>query len=354
MRVTQVGVCGWAFVWALVAVGCTGAVDDSGAPVAANVEELRALDRHCERIFSAEHSVDVGGGVRLHVLERWSGRSLTRFPHRAMLMIPATLTTNALYDAQIEGDGSYNTLDRMAREGWFAYSVSYEGYGESTLPADGSTVTYERSLVQMAEVVEWIRHRRHVARVDLLGTSVGSDLAIGLGGVESPTDPAHVGRIVLTATVYRSFSDFVRENAFTPEFEAFLRSLPGGYVETIAPFYDLVITEVEEPARSWAYATFPDVYATGPTLEAFDLPVVDAAHGRAPALLFWGNADPVTPRSDIDDLLDEYGGPIRLVEMDGGGHSSFLEPERETFYRETLGFLRAGEHRFDICDFRRP
>jgi len=37
------------------------------------------------------------------------------------------------------------------------------------------------------------------------------------------------------------------------------------------------------------------------------------------------------------------------VEMDGGGHSSFLEPDRERFYTETLSFLREGERRIDVC-----
>lgn len=344
---------GGILVWlaaALVGPGCVA----EDAEVGASAEELHALDAFCDRVESREHFVDVGDGVRLHVIERYSGQSLVRFPRRAMLMLPATLTTNELYDAQIEGDSSYSVMDRLAEAGFFAFSVSYEGYGQSTHPADGSTVTYERMLDQTAELIEWIRRRRGVPRVDLLGTSVGSDLAMAFAGLESPIPLHHVNRVVLTATVYRNFSDFVKENAFTPEFEAFLRSIPDGYVQTIAPFYDLVISEVQEPARSWAYATFPGVYATGPTLEAFDLPVLDASLARAPALVFWGTNDPVTPRSDVDDLLDEYGGPIRLVEIPGGGHGPYLEPGRETFFEETLAFLDEGERRsIDLCELRR-
>lgn len=292
-----------------------------------------------ESLVSREHVVDVGAGVQLHVIERCSAACGSRGPRRAILMIPATLTTNVLYDAQIGGDPSFNVLDRTAREGYAAFSVSYEGYGKSSRPADGGQVTYQRSLEQMGKIVEWIRAITDTAQVDVLGTSVGSDLAIGLGAVDSPIDPDHVGRIVLTATVYRAFSERVSREAFTPAFEAHLRGLPGGIVQTEAAFYDLVLSEVAEPARAWAAATFPDRYATGPTLAAFALPVVQAPLARAPALLFWGTRDPVTALTDVDDLVAEYGGPIRLVKLDGGGHSPFLEPQRDLFWSETLRFL---------------
>lgn len=288
-------------------------------------------------VTSSEHFVPVGDGARLHVIERRP--SVARGPARALLMIPATLTTNALYDARVDGDPSYNVLDRAARAGFCAFSVSYEGYGTSTPAADGADVTFERSLEQMGRVVEWVRSRLDVASVDVLGTSVGSSLAMALGGVGSPVDPRHIGHVVLTATVYRRFSELVTTQAFTPEFEAHLRGLPHGVVETEAPFYALVTSEVEEPVRRWVEQTLPDRYATGPTLAAFDLPTFDATGGRAPALLVWGSRDPVTTRADMDQLVQEYGGAMRLLVIPDGGHSPFLEPRRDLFWSEVLAFL---------------
>lgn len=322
--------------------------DDIGA----SAEELGGASEFCDAIHSREHFVDVGDGVQLHVLERFSGRALLRHPRRAVLMIPATLTNNDLYDAQVAGDPSYNALDTFAAEGWFAYSVSYEGYGQSTHPDDGATVTIERSLPQMNEVLEWIRRRRFVRDVDILGTSVGSDLAIALGGLQNGRDRHHVGHIVLTATVYLAFSELVQTVAFTPEFEAFLLSIPDGYVETFPPFYDLVISEVDPDARAWAYATLPGIYATGPTLEAFDLPATDATSGRAPALTFWGTNDPVTTRDDVYALQADYGGDMRVVEIAGGGHGPYIEPGRHVFWEETFGFLTEDEHHaINVCDY---
>ncbi|MBZ0121900.1 MAG: alpha/beta hydrolase [Sandaracinaceae bacterium] len=306
----------------------------------------------CDTVFSREHLIDVGDGVQLHVLERFTGRSLLRHPRRAMLMIPATLTNNDLYDARVNDDPSYNALETMAREGFFAYSVNYEGYGLSTHPEDGKSVTFERSLEQMARVIRWIRHRRFVSKVDVLGTSVGSDLAIALGGLQNPDNHRHVGHIVLTAVVYRAFTPFVQETVFTPEFEAFLRSIPGGYLQTSPEFYAPVMTAMDPDAQAWLQATAPDVYALGPTLEAFDLPATDGSLGRAPALLFYGTADPVTARDDVYGLQAEYGGTLEIVELEGGAHSSFLEPVRHQFWDETLSFLTADEQfSINACDY---
>lgn len=74
-------------------------------------------------LICAEHFVDVGDGVTLHVVERRLRED--RGPARAILMIPPTLATSALYDVRIEGDASTSALDRAARAGFVAFAVSY-------------------------------------------------------------------------------------------------------------------------------------------------------------------------------------------------------------------------------------
>ena len=91
-----------------------------------------------------------------------------------------TLVTNDQYNSDVTEDGSYNALYRCAQEGFFAVSATYEGYGLSSHPEDGSSVTADRLLLEMGELVEWIRWRRWVRRVDLLGSSLGSTLAVAL------------------------------------------------------------------------------------------------------------------------------------------------------------------------------
>lgn len=332
------------FMW-----GCSGAdaepdsAYESPAPIESVSEPLSLSSDVCNKVFSFEHTVDVGDGVQLRVIEKFSGASVLRLPRRAILMLPATLVTSNLYDAQVEGDSSFNALERAARAGYFAFSVDYEGYGESTMPEDGRTVTFERLLGQMGTLVEWIRGNRGVGKVDLLGTSIGSGLAVALGSTQSPINRRHVGRLILTANVYKDFSDFVKENVFTPELEAMLRSTP--YVQTAPEFYPLVLTQAEPAAFNWALANFPGVYATGPTLEAFDLPFFEASHGRAPALQFWGTLDPLTPESDVETFQNEYGGDAELHVLEGGAHAVFYEPRRDEFWSESFEFLSADERR---------
>lgn len=284
-----------------------------------------------------EHSVEVGEDVTLHVVEL---RPRDERPEpRALVMIPATLVTNVLFDAETEGEPGLSALERAADAGFHAYALSYQGYGKSSPSADGAAVTFDRCVAHVGRVVEWARKRTGVERVDLLGVSVGSDVAIALGGAASPIDQTHVGKLVLTAMVYRRFSQFVLDNAFTPALQAHLSSLPNGQMETAPEFYDLVLTKVAPPVRQWAARYLPGTYATGPTLAAFDLPMVNAGDGRAPALVFWGDRDPVTTKDDTDDLVREYGASIELEVISGGGHSPFLEPCRDEFWRRTFAFL---------------
>lgn len=297
---------------------------------------------HCSLVFSSEHQVNVGNGAKLHVIAKHSIRSLTVFPRRAILMLPPTLATNEIYDANVPGDPSFNALDRAAREGYFAYALSYEGYGKSSQPADGSTVTAERMLEQTGKVIEWIRLNALADEVDIFGMSVGSSLAVALGGTQSTTKQKYVGRIVLASHVYKSVTPFFEEVFFSPEFRAFLESAPNGYIETDPSAYGLLMDRAVPAAGAWAAATLPGRYATGPTLEGFDLPVFDAAHGRAPALQFWGDADLVTPLSDVAEFQADYGGDVDIRVISDGGHSLPLEEGRHELYDEMFEFLDEG------------
>ncbi len=327
------------FLWA-----CGGAeqVGIDAEPIfGQTVQHLDLENCPLDHVFDLEHFIEVEPGVTLHVIEKFSLRSILRFPRRAILMLPATFVTNEFYDAEIPGDDSYNAMLRLAKAGFFAFSVSWEGYGQSSYPADGRSVTFERTLSHMGKVIRWIRTSRWAPKVDLMGASFGSSLAITLGGVESSVPRSHIGRIVLTSVVYKQFSQFVLDNFFTPEMQALLRSLP--YIETVAEMYLLVMTEAEPEAFYWAATTFPGVYATGPTLEGLDLPVSSAEAGRAPALQAWGTHDPVNTAEDVALLQQEYGGPIELLEIEGGGHSPLFEPGREFFWAGVFDFLRVDD-----------
>ena len=92
-------------------------------------------------------------------------------------------------------------------------------------------------------------------------------------------------------------------------------------------------------AIEWIFATLPGVYATGPTLEAFDLPMYPAELGRAPALQIYGSADIIHTMEDVEQFQNEYGGPVELMVVEGGGHSPIFEPAREAVWERIMTFL---------------
>lgn len=334
---------GWSFLAAMACslLGC--ATEDVAEPnLQETGDELNFVLPHCNILYESEQRVNVGQGVKLNVVSKHSIRSLSAWPRRAILMLPPTLATNNIYNANIPGDPSYNALERAAKAGYYAYSLDYEGYGKSTKPAHGGTVTAERMLAQAGKVVEWIRTNSLADKVDVVGMSIGSNIAAALGGTASPTKRSYIGKVVLASNVYKSVTPFFEQMFFTPEFRAFLESAPNGYITTDAAAYGPLFAQASPPAFTWATVNLPGTYATGPTLEGFDLPVFDATRARAEALQVWGDADPVTPLADVADFQADYGGPISLHVIPDGGHSLLLEDGRNDLWSHAFQFLDQG------------
>lgn len=300
----------------------------------------------CSLTITRTHQVQTSDGATLELIEKFTPSALFRYPRRSILMLPGTLVTADLWNMDVGGSDTYNALDRAAQEGYFAFAVTYQGYPGSSLAADGKDVTADVLLDQSGEVIEWIRQRRHVPEVDLLGASLGSSLAIALGGDLSPIDPAHVGGIVLTALVYKSVRPEFAETFFSPEILELFLTAPNGYIQTAPELYGAILALAEPDAAAEAAATWPGSYAVGPTLEGFVLPVFDGQYGRARALQVWGTADPITPLEDAQTFQSEYAGPVQLAQIPGGGHAMHLEATRDAQWNASFEFLDEERHDF--------
>jgi hypothetical protein len=321
------------FVLLGIATGCGSVTDESVG------SQAEACDSTVEDIITNDHFVTVSNGATLHVVEKYAAGALHGGRRHALLMLPATLVTSAMFNAAVPGHPEFNALERGARAGFISYTLDYEGYGTSSHPADGKTVTFERMVEETGDLVRWIRHRHHVSKVDMIGASLGSLVAVALGGRDSPIPRGWVGGVVVTASIYKTPSPLLAAVMFNPATKAAFLSLPGGYFPTDQSTYVPVLYAAEEPAFNWCLGAFPGSYAIGPTLEGFDLPVIDASRGRASMLQFWGDADLMTPLSDAQQFQAEYGGPHTLVTLPGGAHTPHLEPVRDQFWATTFAFL---------------
>jgi pimeloyl-ACP methyl ester carboxylesterase len=300
-----------------------------------------------DAIVTQEHFVQVSNGATLHVVEKYAGSALDRDPPKAVLMLPATLVTNLLWNASISGYPEYDGLERAARAGYFAYTLDYEGYGASSKPADGKAVDMARLTRDAGEVVQWIRERRRADQIDVIGSSLGSSIAAALGSTASPILWQWIGHVVATANVYKTVTPLMSQQFFTPANEARLEAAPGGYIPTAPTMYGLVLVAADPVAQGYCLQRCPGVYAVGPTLAGFHLPDFDAGTGRAPLLQFWGDHDLVTPFSDVEQFQAEYGGPRSVVVLEGGAHVPQWEPVRDRFWADTFAFLDDEDHAGD-------
>lgn len=338
-----------ALIASSTAVGCAYAPADEAPSETATEAASQAVRSHrphkppCQgddnEILRAEHSVTVENGATLQVFEHYTEGALEKHDRRAVLFLPATIVTNIIWNADVPDAPEYNALDRTAEEDFFAYTLDYEGYGLSSGPANGADVTAERMLSELGDLVEWIRREHGVKKVDLVGSSLGSALAVALGGTRSPTKRKNVGHIVLTAHVYKTVTPFAAQVLLSPENKVLLEGAPNGYVDTFSQMYGIILAASDPAPAAYCFTNCPGHYATGPTLSGFDLPVFDAKYGRAPMLQFWGDQDLITPPEDVEQFQDEYGGPAELEVLEGGGHVPHWESVREQFWDKTFAFL---------------
>jgi alpha-beta hydrolase superfamily lysophospholipase len=321
------------FVLLGIATGCGGLADEQVG------SQAQACGSASDDIITQDHFVTVSNGATLHVVEKYSPSALRHGRRRAILMLPATLVTTALWNADVPGRPEFNALEQTARAGFISYTLDYEGYGQSSHPADGKTVDFDRLVDDAGDLVQWIRRERHVPKVDLMGSSIGSTVAVALGSTQSPIPRHWIGGIVLTANIYKIVSPMLAEAMLNPQMRAFLENAPGGYVPTGPENYVPVVYATDPAVFGWALGKFPGTYAVGPTLEGFDLPIFDAHPGRAPMLQFWGDGDLMAPFEDAQLFQSEYGGPHALVTLHGGGHAPYFESVRDQFWANTFAFL---------------
>lgn len=282
-------------------------------------------DSELDEVFMLDHLVAVGPGRRIHVTEAFTVRGWLSWPHRGALLLPGALSTAEFMNLDVDG---YRFQEQLAHEGYFAFSVDYEGAGSSTYPASGYDVDHASQVETMRRVLRSIRILRLVPRVDIVGESNGGAVA-----AELCAERWAARTCVLSSMLYTESTPFFDAVFLDPGFVWFLSNLPDGYIDATPDFYFNIVAGMPPAVAAETLATQPGRYAVGPLLAPVGgLPWFDPTRAAVPGLIIQGTQDNIALQSDADALAAAYGsdplggGVATVVRIEGGGHIPRVEP----------------------------
>ncbi|MCG8456860.1 MAG: alpha/beta hydrolase [Holophagales bacterium] len=295
-------------------------------------DDEKAQSSSDEDVLTVEHRVPIGEGRELFVTETFTPASLYRFPRRAMLFLSGSAFRGNHWSIPVEG---YDGTAMAARRGFFAYTVDYLGVGESFRPQDGTEVTFEANLEAMETLIRYIRWRRFVPKVDLVGAGYGGSLAAVLA-----EDRLRVRSTVMSAMLYDvSIGGPLQD----PDFVAMLESAPDGYVFLPGEASLIFADDTPQEVLDYVVATQGGTYPAENFLVATrGLPFYDPGAARVPGLILFGRRDALVGADGMDGLALDYGGSgALLVVNESAGHAPrFESPEIASWYwRNTWAFV---------------
>ena len=297
-------------------------------------------------------------GITLYVRNRHLAGAERFAPERVVLYVHgATFPSETMFDIDLPG-GSW--MENAARRGFDAYSVDIRGYGRSTRPAAMSQPPADNppfagaddAVRDIAAVVAFISKRRAVARISLVGWSMGTTFM----GKYAAEHPANVGKLVLYAPVWHE------PGLRAPPYSGAYRT---GTREQIRPFNTAGIPKdrvAEISPADWYDKWWQGNLATDPEGASRNPPVIrspngvmrdlneswakgkptyDAAAVRAPTLLIMGEWDVITPPEQGLALFKRLTGARerRVIVLSEGSHSMGVEKNRMHLIREVQNFL---------------
>lgn len=291
-----------------------------------------------DRVHRLEHRVPVGDGNVVAVTESVSARALARAPRRAVVHLSGPVTIRSSWNIPVEG---YDAGAQDTARGLHSFTIDYLGFGDSTRPVDGSSITPLDQVEPLRIALTHLQRLRDITvGLDLVVESVGGGIATQLAA-----DDALVRSVVLTTILYTGMSELAQAILLSDDFRAFLDGFDDGYLVTDGPYYGQ-FTEPSPPAvAEWLASTQPNRYPTGFFLRMYDgFPYFDPSVARARGLVLPGPGDFVPVANDAEALARDYGkdgAELRL--LDGGGHNPRFETGDvvDRYWREVYDFIEA-------------
>jgi pimeloyl-ACP methyl ester carboxylesterase len=281
-----------------------------------------------------------GSPLTLHAFEKHDSGSdpneLARSGRIILLLHGATTSGRVNYDVQVAGnnaDGSFSLMDRLADNGWDAWTVDYQNYGRSDHHDCGLCVNTAAAARDIESVVDFILELRGVSRLDVMGWSWGGQT----GGVFAQKSPQKVNRLILYAPIMDLQGPPPPTDQFRHNDRATLSGFfyqPGIIPEVVDAYVEAAL-EVDEFSPNGVLVD----WRTDPRK-------TDPKKLTMPTMMIWGSEDDRAPltQNGLDFFRALPAKDKKLVVVSKAGHGLFLEQRKEVWYREVFAFLEDGLH----------
>jgi pimeloyl-ACP methyl ester carboxylesterase len=320
---------------------------------------LVSAPAHAQRVVAETFMIPAADpGIELHVRNKHV-EGQNSFPaERIVLFVHgATYPSETAFDIDLPG-GSW--ADLAARKGYDVYMVDVRGYGRSTRPAamdappaaNPAFATTAEAVQDVGSAVDFIRKRRGVGKLDLVGWSWGTAIMAGY----STNNADRVNKLVLYAPLWhlRAPPPFSGSGAYRLATrdgvrERGIRGIPKERVEEISP-------------TSWFDTWWQANLATDPIGAKQSPPAVRAPNGvlkdivdywgvgkatwepekiRVPTLLILAEWDQDTPLYMAQEVFAKLvNAPYkRHVVIGEGTHTVALEKSRMHLINQIQSFL---------------
>lgn len=324
----------------------------AAAPSAPNVQALAVDDFHVP---------SKAAGVELFVRNKRQAGMQTFASDRIVLFVHgATFPSESTFDLSLDG---LSWMDFIARAGYDVYLLDVRGYGGSTRPATtpeppgrGSPIaTLAEAVDDVDAAVDFIRRRRNVERIHLIGWSWGTAIM----GRYAATHGDKVDRLVLYAPLWQRRAEPLSTRGVDVKSPYRLVNVAAVKSRWLAG----VAQEKQEQLipRGWFETWVTATLATDPWGSRQTPPVIRAPNGvfaelqpqgewvppydpaaiTAPTFLIKAEWDADTPSYMAQTLFPLLVNTPRkqYVEIGEGTHSIMLERNRMQLFRNVQAFL---------------
>lgn len=341
--------------FAMTVVICSfgAALADSGYPAHRFKERVSEVVSEDYMVPSNDPSIKLFVRNKRHnQLRQFDESNVLLFVHGA------TYPSETGFDLRLDG---ISWMDVLALQGFDVYFVDLRGYGKSTRPAvmdlpaelNPPIVNTDVAALDYASAAKWVRDRRGLARINVMGHSWGTVIT----SLYATREPQHVNKLILFAPVW---------NRQTPSLTDSGGSLGAYRIVTIDQARKRKETglkpgmkpQPDEWFEKWAEETFASdpigskanpkfvrapngVVEDGRKYWGASRPLINPSDIKAPTLLVLGEWDADTPPYMAQTLypLLVNSHPKKLSVLSRGTHGMMNEIERFNLFFEVYNFL---------------